>query len=76
MDNAFKYVINYGGLCSEEDYPYDADQGMCQSGQCKNVVEITDYADVEPNNEKILKRATVAHQPISVKFIQANLTSF
>ena len=74
MDNAFKYVIDYGGLCSEEDYPYDADQGMCQSDQCKNVVEISDYADVEPNNEKILKRA-VAHQPISVA-IQANLTSF
>ena len=42
-----------------KDYPYDADQGMCQSDQCKNVVEISDYADVEPNNEKILKRAVV-----------------
>ena len=74
MDNAFKYVIDNGGLCSEEDYPYNADQGMCQSDQCKNVVVISDYADVEPNNEKVLMRA-VAHQPISVA-IQANLTSF
>ncbi len=74
MDNAFKYVIDNGGLCSEEDYPYNADQGMCQSNNCKNIVVISDYADVEPNNEKVLMRA-VAHQPISVA-IQANLTSF
>ena len=73
MDNAFKYVID-NGLCSEEEYPYQAAQGQCSSAQCNRVVQIDNYADVEPNNEKVLMRA-VAHQPISVA-IQANLTSF
>ena len=73
MDNAFKYVID-NGLCSEEEYPYQAEQGQCSSAQCNRVVQIDNYADVEPNNEKVLMRA-VAHQPISVA-IQANLTSF
>mgnify|MGYP003682308181 FL=1 len=74
MDNAFKYVINHNGLCSEEDYPYQAEQGQCQENQCNNVVNISDYSDVEQNNEHILMRA-VSQQPISVA-IQANLSSF
>jgi cathepsin L len=73
MDNAFKYVID-NGLCSEIEYPYQGVSDMCQSNQCKSIVEINDYSDIEPNNEKVLMRA-VSHQPISVA-IQANLTSF
>ena len=74
MDNAFKYAIKNSGLCSEEDYPYQAEQGQCQENQCNNVVNISDYSDVEQNNEHILMRA-VSQQPISVA-IQANLSSF
>ena len=72
MDNGFKYVINNGGLCSEKDYPYIAEEGDCQ--ECKPVVKISNYGDIESNNEKILKRA-VAQQPVSVA-IQANVSSF
>ena len=74
MDNAFKYVINNNGLCSEMEYPYQMQQGECQADQCRNVVSISDYSDVEPNNERLLMRA-VAQQPVSVA-IQANLSSF
>ena len=74
MDNAFKYVINNNGLCSEEDYPYQGEQGSCQENQCNNVVNISDYSDIEQNNEHILMRA-VSQQPISVA-IQANVSSF
>ena len=73
MDNAFKYIID-NGICSEKDYPYQSVQGQCQSSNCNTVVRLKDYADIEPNNEKILKRA-VAQQPVSVA-IQANLSSF
>ena len=73
MDNAFKYIID-NGLCSEESYPYQGVQGQCQSSSCNTVVRLKDYADIIPNNEKILKRA-VAQQPVSVA-IQANLSSF
>ena len=73
MDNAFKYAIN-NGLCSEEDYPYEGEDYLCESNKCKKIVEIDDYADIQPNNERLLMRA-VAKQPVSVA-IQANLTSF
>ena len=74
MDQAFQYIIDNGGLCSEKDYPYDASDNQCESSECKNVVKISSYSDVTPNNEKSLKRA-VAQQPVSVA-IQANSQSF
>lgn len=71
MDNAFKYVID-NGLCSEKEYPYTAQLGECQ--KCKSIVNISDFKDILPNNEEILKRV-VHQQPVSVA-IQANLPSF
>lgn len=71
MDAAFKYVID-NGLCSENDYPYEAMEGQCVN--CKEIVNISDYKDVIQNNEEILKRV-VHQQPVSVA-IQANLKSF
>lgn len=71
MDLAFKYAIQ-NGLCSEEEYPYTAEEGQCQD--CKNVVNITRFQDITSNNEKALKRV-VSQQPVSVA-IQANTRSF
>lgn len=71
MDNALKYVID-NGLCSENEYPYMGESGECQT--CKSVVNISDYKDVIPNDEGILKKV-VHQQPVSVA-IQANLPSF
>ena len=71
MDNSFKYVID-NGLCSEEDYPYQGIEEQCMD--CKGIINISDYKDVIPNNEEILKRV-VNQQPVSVA-IQANLKSF
>ena len=71
MDNAFKYAID-NGLCSEKEYPYTAEQGQCE--ECDIVVNISDYKDVVPNNEEILRRV-VHQQPVSVA-IQANQPSF
>jgi C1A family cysteine protease len=66
MDYAFEFIINNGGLDSEEDYPYTAYDGSCDSYR-KNahVVTIDDYEDVPENDEKSLKKAA-ANQPISV----------
>ena len=71
MDLAFKYAIQ-NGICSEEEYPYTAEEGQCQD--CKNVVNITSFQDITSNNEKALKRV-VSQQPVSVA-IQANTRSF
>lgn len=72
MDQGFQYIIDNGGICSESEYPYVAKEEQCED--CKNVVTISNYSDIERNDEKILKRA-VSHQPVSVA-IQANKPSF
>ena len=74
MDNAFKYIIDNGGLCTEKEYPYIGNDSICLQNQCNNVVKIKSYTDVKPNDETILKRA-VAIGPVSVA-IQANVSSF
>jgi cathepsin L len=74
MDNAFKYIINEGGLCSEAAYPYQGSQQQCQSSSCQKVVQISNYADVPQQNENALMSA-VAQQPVSIA-IEADQHSF
>ncbi|PSR87959.1 Cysteine proteinase [Actinidia chinensis var. chinensis] len=66
MDYAFEFIINNGGIDTEEDYPYRGVDGTCDPER-KNtkVVSINDYEDVPPYDEMALKKA-VAHQPVSV----------
>jgi len=73
MDQAFEFIID-NGLCTNLSYPYVAQQDECQKDQCEPVVKLTNYSDIEQNNEKVLKRA-VYQQPVSVA-IQANKRSF
>jgi C1A family cysteine protease len=72
MDLAFQYIIE-NGLCSNLSYPYTAEDGQCEK-DCKSLVQISNYSDIIPNQEKMLMRA-VQHQPVSVA-IQANKRSF
>ncbi|XP_078431015.1 cysteine proteinase mucunain-like [Wolffia australiana] len=66
MDDAFEFIINNGGIDSEDDYPYKARNGLCDL-QRKNakVVSIDSYEDVPTKDEQSLKKA-VAGQPVSV----------
>ncbi|XP_047062861.1 oryzain alpha chain-like [Lolium rigidum] len=66
MDYAFEFIINNGGIDSEEDYPYTEKDGRCDANK-KNakVVTIDGYEDVPVNSEKSLQKA-VSNQPISV----------
>ncbi|XP_044511549.1 cysteine proteinase RD21A-like [Mangifera indica] len=66
MDYAFEFIINNGGIDTEEDYPYTAVDGRCDTYR-KNakVVTIDNYEDVPENNERALQKA-VANQPVSV----------
>ncbi|ERN06398.1 zingipain-2 [Amborella trichopoda] len=66
MDYAFEFIINNGGIHTEEDYPYKAREGMCnRTRKNMHVVTIDGYEDVPVNDEKALQKA-VAHQPVSV----------
>ena len=75
MDLGFQYVINNSGLCSNESYPYTAQQGICDTS-C-NIVKhsnIKDCKNILPRNEKLLI-SYLAKQPISIA-IQANSMDF
>ncbi|XP_042465825.1 zingipain-2-like [Zingiber officinale] len=66
MDAAFRFIINNGGINSEENYPYIGQKGTCNTNK-KNVhvASIDRYENVPRNNEKSLQKA-VANQPVSV----------
>ena len=72
MDNAFKFDEKTGGLCSEEDYPYEATQNSYCSTNCTDVpgTIVDTFLDVPPGDEKALLSA-IAMQPISIA-IQAD----
>ncbi|PIN26156.1 Cysteine proteinase Cathepsin L [Handroanthus impetiginosus] len=66
MDYAFEFIINNGGIDSEEDYPYKGRNGHCdQYRKNAKIVTIDGYEDVTPYNEKALQKAA-AHQPVSI----------
>ncbi|XP_021714574.1 low-temperature-induced cysteine proteinase-like [Chenopodium quinoa] len=75
MDYAFEFIINNGGIDTDEDYPYKGTDGKCdQYRKNAKVVTIDGYEDVPENDEKALQKA-VAHQPVSVA-IEAGGSSF
>lgn len=75
MDNAFNYVIDNGGIDTESDYPYDAQDGQCDSQkQGKHNVHFSAYQDVANNDESQLQ-AAVEQQPVSVA-IEADQPAF
>ncbi|TKY75032.1 Cysteine proteinase RD21a [Spatholobus suberectus] len=66
MEYAFEFIINNGGIDTEEDYPYRGVDGICDEYK-KNAraVTIDDYERVPAYDELALKNA-VANQPVSV----------
>ena len=72
VDNAFKFDEKSGGLCSEDDYPYEAKQNDECNTECTDVPGsiVKTFLDVPTGNEKALLSA-IAMQPISVA-IQAS----
>ncbi|KAJ4904825.1 putative cysteine proteinase [Raphanus sativus] len=66
--NAFEYIIENGGIVSDEVYPYtENDTAACKAIEMVTTryVTIDSYEDAPHYDEMSLKKA-VAHQPISV----------
>lgn len=74
MDQAFQYIIDNGGICSEQAYPYTAQDGNCKASSCTSVATISGYQDVPADNANAFANA-VAQQPVSVA-IEADQPAF
>merc|ERR1719267_540910 len=74
MDNAFGWIKENGGLCSESSYPYTAQTGTCKSG-CTNVPNSapSTHTDVAKNEQALM--TAVAQQPASIA-IEADQSGF
>nr|GLL18262.1 low-temperature-induced cysteine proteinase-like [Ipomoea trifida] len=67
-DKAFEFIIDNGGIDSEEDYPYTGEDGKCDFYRQNNAkaVSIDGYGYVLEDDEEELGWAVVRHGPISV----------
>ncbi|KAJ4846843.1 hypothetical protein Tsubulata_030512 [Turnera subulata] len=66
MEIAFEFIKEKGGLTTEDYYPYQAEDGSCDTAkEDKPAVSIDGHEKVPANNEAALLKA-VANQPISV----------
>ncbi|XP_057505243.1 actinidain-like [Actinidia eriantha] len=66
MTDAFEFIINNGGINTEENYPYTAQDDQCNLDlQNEKYVTIDNYEYVPYNDEWALQTA-VAYQPVSV----------
>ncbi|XP_057862007.2 thiol protease SEN102 [Cryptomeria japonica] len=66
MDYAFQFIIENGGINTEGDYPYTAEDGQCDIIRKNSHAAVIDgYEDVPANSDEALMKA-VAHQPVSV----------
>ncbi|KAJ8549487.1 hypothetical protein K7X08_033194 [Anisodus acutangulus] len=66
LDTAFKFIMKNKGLTTEANYPYKAEDDVCNKKKSAvSAAKITGYEDVPANSEKALLQA-VANQPVSV----------
>jgi KDEL-tailed cysteine endopeptidase len=79
MDNAFTWIGDNGGLCSENDYPYFSGEtkssGSCKTS-CKNVKnsKITEFVDIIKSSDDEMMKA-ISKQPVSIA-IEADQREF
>jgi len=75
MDQAFQYIISNGGIDTEADYAYTAQDGTCNaSKQKKKIGKITKYTDVAAGDEVALAQAANIG-PVSVA-VEADQSCF
>jgi hypothetical protein len=75
MDQGFQYIISNGGIDTEKDYAYTAQDGTCNtSKQSKKIGKITSFVDVPAGDEVALAKAAMLG-PVSVA-VEADQSCF
>lgn len=75
MDDAFKYVMENGGLDTEASYPYEGQDLECRYNATNSAVKVKSYVDVIAGSEAALKKDCTNNGPISIA-IDAGHRSF
>ena len=75
MENAFAWIMNNGGINSEEDYPYEAEDMSCRIDESKPTYTIGAFYEVKEQDEDDLTEKIAFEGPISVA-IDASKYSF
>ena len=75
MDQAFKYVIEAGGITSEASYPYVAHSKTCTFNASGVIVKVCGFVDIKQRDESDLQQAVANIGPMSVA-IDASHSSF
>ncbi len=75
MDQAFKYVIEAGGIETEDSYPYGAVGKTCVFNTSEVVVKVCGFIDIASKDEAALQQAVATIGPMSVA-IDAGHSSF
>jgi len=65
MDYGFEYIKD-NGIMSEDDYPYEAEDGDCRFDDSQVVANLKSYVDIASGDEKALTKAIQEVGPISV----------
>ncbi|KAL6977188.1 putative cysteine protease rd19d [Sarracenia purpurea var. burkii] len=65
MTNAYKYLIEEGGIQDEDSYPYTGKQGQCKFKSEKVAVRVVNFTSI-PIDEKQIAANLVHHGPLAV----------
>ncbi|XP_062378187.1 procathepsin L-like [Sardina pilchardus] len=77
MDPSFEYVIDNGGIDTEDYYPYEGEDGDCRFNAAGIAVTCSGYTDVTPQGDESALQYYVANQgPVSVAVDATNLQNY
>jgi len=66
MRTAFEFLISSGGVMSQDDYPYTAEDGRCEFDESKVVATLKDYNMMDTDDEDEIASYLEETGPLSV----------